>query len=190
MSKLSKSRFLTTILLLACTLGMGGCLTAERKETVFIVKPDGSGTGRIVFYNIRSIEERDEDVSIRDYNELLSNYLKGRKFDDFYPEFINLKKRLFEQDGELNGELTFEFLHYNDVGLYRYREDGPWMYYVGPRADFSVEHFDASNGTVPGEQMPVAFWPAGTTEFRVVSRFDQSESARSLLPLFKRIGTQ
>ena len=190
MSNPSKSHFLTAILLLLCALGASGCLTAERKEIVLRVKPDGSGTGTITFYNVGSIEEDGNDVSIRDYSELVSNYLKGTKFEDFYPDYINFRKRLYESDGELNGEVTFEFIHYEDIGLYRYQGNGPWMYHVGQRSDFAVETYDASNGTVPNTLMPVVFWPAETTEFHIVSKFDRSESTRSLLPLFRRIGAE
>lgn len=184
-----KSRVLTAILLLLCALGTSGCLTAERKEIVLKVKPDGSGTGTITFYNIGSVEENGKDMSVTDYTDLMNSYLKGRKFEETYPEYINLKKRLYESDGQLNGEVTFEFIHYEDAGLYRYQEKGPWMYHVGQRSDFAVETFDASSGTVPNTLMPVVFWPAETTEFRIASKFDGSEATRSLVTLFRRIGT-
>lgn len=189
MSNHSKSRFLTTILLLVCALGAGGCLTAERKEIVLNVKPDGSGSGTITFYNIGSIEEDGKDVTVRDYSELVTKYLKGSKFEEFYPDYINFKKRLYESNGELNGEVSFDFIHYEDIGLYRHEGKGPWMYHVGQKSDFAVEAFDAANGTVPNAMMPVVFWPAETTQFRIASKFDRSESTRTLLPLFKRIGT-
>lgn len=189
MSNLSKSHFLTAILLIIGALGVSGCLTAERKETIFTVKPDGSGSGKIIFYNIRSIEEDGKDVSLGDYNELVNSYMKGAKFEDFYPDFLNMKKRLYRDKDQLNGELSFEFLHFNDVGLYRHQGTGPWMYHVGPKADFSVEHFENSNGTVANEKMPVVFWPDDTREFRIVARFDHSESSRSLLPVYERVGT-
>lgn len=190
MSNPSKSRLLTAILLLLCAIGAGGCLTAERKETVLRVKPDGSGSGTITFYNIGSVEENGSDVSVRDYSDLISNYLKGNKFEETYPEYVNLKKRLYESGGQLHGEITFEFIHYEDAGLYRYENKGAWMYHVGQRSDFAVEAYETSNGTVPNTLMPVAFWSPETTEFRITSKFDVSEATRSLLPLFRRIGAE
>ena len=188
MLKNSKSP-LALILLPLFAFVASGCLTAERKELIFTVKPDGSGSGRITFYNIMSVEEEGKDASLGDYTELINRYLKGTKFEDFYPLYMNLKKRLYEENGRLNGELTFDFGHYEDVGLYRYQDKGPWMYFIGVKSDFGVERYDTSTGTVPSEQMPLVFWPEGTTEFRISSRYDNTDAARhTLFPLYRRIG--
>jgi hypothetical protein len=186
-----RSRFFSTLLLLCCALLASGCLTAERKEIVFTVKPDGSGTGRITFYNIKSIEEEGKDNSSHDYADLVKKYLKGTKFEESYPEYLNMKKRLYEEEGRLNGELTFEFKHYEDIGLYRYEGKGPWMYFIGSRSDVAIERFDTSNGSYPNDMLPVVFWPAEISEFHIIDRFDDpGQAARSLLPLFKRFGTE
>ncbi len=186
-----RSRFLPVLFLFCCAFIASGCLTAERKELIFSIKPDGSGTGTLTFYNIKSIEEDGKDNSSHDYAELVKRYLKGSKFEESYPEYQNLRKRLYEENGKLNGQLTFDFKHYEDVGLYRHEGKGPWMYYIGNRSDVSVERFDTSNGSYPNDLLPIVFWPAEQTELQIVNRFDDpGQAARSLLPLFKRFGTE
>jgi len=190
MNIILKNNLFSLLLVILCGAGISGCLTAERKEIVLKVKPDGSGSGTITFHNVMSAEEG-KDVSLNDYTELVNTYLKGTKFEDYYPQFLNFNKRLYEQDGKLNGEITFEFLHYEDAGLYRYENKGPWMYYIGLKSDVGVDQFDTSNGTLGTEHMPVVFWPDGTTEFRIISRFERGDMiTHSLAAFYKRIGTK
>jgi hypothetical protein len=190
MSVFVENRLFTILILAVCAIGASGCLTADRKEVIFNVKPDGSGTGKITFFNIMSAEEG-KDVSLNDYTELVNTYLKGTKFEDYYPQFFNFKKRLYEQDGKLNGEIIFDFQHYEDAGLYRYQNKGPWMYYIGLKSDVGVDHYDTSNGTVGTDQMPVVFWPETTTEFRIVSKFERSDmDVHQLTAFYNKIGTQ
>lgn len=177
-------------LLLLLAVVAGGCLTAERKEIIYTINPDSSGTGRIIFHNLMSSEEEGNDVSLRDYQEIVGNYLKGTKFDDFFPELQNKQKRIFEENGVLNGEVSFTFSHYEEVGLFRYNGQGPYMYHVGSKADYATEQFESSNGDLYTPRLPVVFWPDTATVFRIVSTIEKpSPESRSLLPLYKRIGT-
>jgi hypothetical protein len=185
MSLIVKHRLLPILLVTLCALGASGCLTAERKEIVLSVKPDGSGSGKITFFNILSAEEG-KDVSLNDYK-----YLKGTKFEDFYPQYFNFNKRLYEQDGRLIGEITFDFSHYEDAGLFRYQNKGPWMYFIGMKSDVGVDHYDTSNGTLGSDQMPVVFWPDGTTEFKISSKFERSDlDLHQLTAFYNKIGTK
>ncbi|MEP7220196.1 MAG: hypothetical protein ABI876_14830 [Bacteroidota bacterium] len=177
------------ILIAACSLALSGCLTAEYKESIYRVRPDGSGSGVITYYNVTSSLEEGKDNSVHDYNDLVSKYIKGTKFEDNYPLLLNLKKRLVEREGKLVGEITFDFAHYEDVGLYRYQDKGPWMYFIGSTSEIAVERFDSSNGAGPTSQMPVVFWPDTTMEFRLIDRFDNAgQKSLSLLALYKKFG--
>lgn len=179
--------------LLLLSVMVAGCLTAERKIIRLNVKPDGSGTGSILYVNIMSSEEDGLDVSARDYGELVSKYLKGDEYDDAYLGLRNLKKRLYEDRGMLNGELTFAFDSYDDVGLYRYdnpngQRTGPYMYSIATHGGYAAEKFEGSNGTEGPPHMPVLFWPDTTRNFEVVARIDTaSAETRSLLPIYKRV---
>jgi hypothetical protein len=185
----------TPLLLLAfSSLLLGGCLMVESKDYTFLVKPDGSGSGRIVFENFTSMQDTQEaeDQTTKDYTELINKFLKGNSLEMQNPAYTNLKKRLFEQDGKLHGEITFDFASYEDVGLFRLDDKGMWMYHAGQMNGGTMERLDSANGRFGGQRMPVVFWPEGTSEFRLYTTLEQPEEnavTRSLLPLFKRIGT-
>ena len=183
---------LLAVAALASASLLGGCLTAEKKEYVYTLKSDGSGTGRILFRNIGSADEQEAgtDNSTADYTQLINDYLKGTKFEDQHPSYTNVRKRLYEHGGQLHGEITFDFESYEQIGLYRHNGSGPWMYYAGSLEGISVEQIDTTNGSFAGARMPVVFWPEKTTEFRIVTSLEtSSRPARSLLPLYKRIGS-
>lgn len=178
------------LLIALASILFGGCLTAERKILSYTLKPDGSGTGRIVFQNLMTVEDDGTDVSLHDYNELVTTYLTGTKFNSLYPELMNMKKRLFEDNGKLSGEITFDFASYTDVGLYRYENVGPYMYHIGSISDIATERFETSNGDLPGGRMPVVFWPDSTREFMIVAGITKpTRETSSLLPLYFRLGT-
>lgn len=187
------TRLVLPLVVLAAGLSLNGCLMVERKEYLFLVRPDGSGQGRIMFENISSVQESEaeQDQATKDYTQLLNDFIKGKKFEDENPSYMNVKKRLFEKDGKLNGEIMFDFMSYEDVGLFRLDGVGPWMYHTGVLSGVTVEQMDTSNGTFGGARMPVIFWKETTSEFSIRTKVEEPEkgSSRSLAPLFKRIGT-
>ena len=191
-ARVALRRLMLPILVLVATLSLGGFLTVENKEYLFLVRPDGSGQGRIVFENIASVQEdgSEQDQATKDYTELLTAFIKGKRFETENPALQNVKKRLYEEGGKLYGEVTFDFLSYEDVGLYRFEESGPWMYHAGNNNELSVERLVESNGTFGGPKMPVIFWKESTSEFRLRMAVEEPEKGvtRSLLPLYKRIG--
>jgi hypothetical protein len=180
------------LIALVAGVALSGCLTVESKEYLFLVRPDGSGQGRIIFENISSAQENEteQDQATKDYTTLLTDYVKGKRFEGDNPALYNVKKRLYEQDGKLFAEVTFDFSSYEDVGLFRLEGTGPWMYHTGVTTGMATEQYDTSNGTFGGAKMPVIFWKEGTAEFRIRTRLDEPEKGvtRSLLPLYKRIG--
>ena len=169
------------ILLTLVPFVLGGCLTAGRKVIKLHLDEEGKGTGSITFYNIMSIQENEEEQSHKDYTELVSTWIKGDAFERANPSLSNVNKRLFAEKGVLNGEVTFQFFHPLEVGLYRHNDVGPWMYFT-KHGSSSWEQFDTCNGDYGGELMPVAFWKEGTTEFMIANRFDHADM--TLVPLF------
>jgi hypothetical protein len=169
---------------------MSGCLTAERKEYQFHVNPDGSGTGTITFYNLMSADEESKNMSAKDYQGMINDFYKGKKFEEQNPAFGNVRKRIYEKDGVLNGEITYDFLNYEDAGLYRYQGKGPWMYYPASPGSMSTEHFDSTNGQYISDRFPIIVWPEGTADFRLTTSVDRpGPTLHSLLPYYKRGGT-
>lgn len=169
---------------------LGGCLTVDQKEYIFTLTPDGKGKGRIIFHDIRSMDE-ESDNSVADYTKLVNDYIKGKEFDEQNPLYTNIKKRLYEEKGKLMGEITFDFETPDDVGLFRYQGKGPWMYYTEAMNNLSSEQYASTNGVRGSDRMPVIFWEEGTREFRVTNVFDNSSRpTHTLLPLYKRIGVE
>lgn len=176
--------------IVCASLLLGGCLTAGRKTITLRVNPDGTGTGTMVFHNIGSMQEEERDNSLADYSRLVETWLHGDMFEQANPNLYNVKKRLFGEGNQLNGEINFNFYHYSDIGLYRYKETGPWMYYTLMNAS-EVERFDTTNGEFGGETMPVIFWPEKTKEFRIVNMFESGERpVTSLYSLYNRLGVE
>ena len=174
---------------LCALLLFSGCLTATRKIIKLHLNPDGSGTGSMIFNDIQSMQENDDDRSLQDYNDLVNEWLSGNAFENANPSLYDVKKRLGGDKNVLNGEITFSFSSYLDVGLYRYQNSGPWMYYAYQQTS-DIESFEVSDGNFGGEGMPVIFWPEGTTEFKIANIFDHKDRpVHSLYSLYKKLGT-
>ncbi len=177
-----------TLALLIVTVTFSGCLIGDRKVVTLDVSPDGSGTGKIIYTDIASLQEDDHDRTLEDYTALVDEWVNGQKVRETYPGILDEKIRLFELGGALHGELTFRFESAKDVGLYKHPETGYWMYYA-LRHTSNVEGFDSTNGSYAGEVLPVVFWKPKTAHFRIVNTFDPGSRPRvSLIDLYRRLG--
>jgi hypothetical protein len=170
---------------------LSGCLTVETKEYSFKIKKDGSGSGEIKFINIMS-DNKDSLSSVDDdYQMLIESYLKGDRLLDEMPGVKNVKKRLFEEDNQLCGEITFDFAKITDLKFYKFKDGGPWCYYLGttPSNMFSSESFFSSNGEYGGQNMPVIFWEGSVKEFKFKTTVTApGEKTISLLDIWKTKG--
>ncbi|MEI8135391.1 MAG: hypothetical protein WCH46_10045 [bacterium] len=148
---------------------LSGCLTADHRETRLIVNEDGkSGSGTITFTNI--VSEPDDSVkdnSTDDFHKgLITEYYQGHKFEESMKGIKNVKKRLYLQDGVLMGEVKFDFDDIAKLGFYRYKGEGPYMYYTIKDGYFTSGQFELSNGSYGDEtSMPVIFWDATARNF-------------------------
>ncbi|RPI18147.1 MAG: hypothetical protein EHM58_06380 [Ignavibacteriae bacterium] len=182
------------IFLAVITLGfmlLNGCLSVETKEYNFKIKKDGSGTGTIKYINIMSDNKDSVGAAESDYQTLVDSYLKGDKLLEEFPGVKNMKKRLFEEDNQLCGEVTFDFDKLTDMKFYKYKDSGPWCYYLGMSANnmFSSESFFSSNGEYAGQNMPVVFWESNTKDFKFKTTLTApGEKTISLLDLWKSLG--
>lgn len=156
------------------------CLTVEKKIYTFELKDNNSGTLTIKFINIMSMKDDTTDVSASDFEELVMNYIDGTEFDQDYPEAIIRSKKLFEENGELCGEVIIDFENLKSVGLFQYEQKGPYMFNVGSFLD--SETYLTSNGEYGGEVMPVVFWPKSLSSLSVTTYVTTpDESTLSLL---------
>ncbi|MCI0448614.1 MAG: hypothetical protein L0Y79_02370 [Chlorobi bacterium] len=183
---MKKLSFLLILALL--TTGLMGCLTVETKEYSFKLKKGNSGEGRIKYINIMRSEDSATTIE-NDYDELINSYLKGNKPEDEILGVKNVKKRLFEEDNHLCGEITFEFDDITTLKFYKYKDD-VWCYHI-PASGFGIfggsESFFSSNGTYGGENMPVVFWSGKGKEFEFKTTVYQPDPKNvSLLEIWKK----
>ena len=186
-----KKIFLSSILFFAAVY-FTGCLSVESKEYKFTLKKDKSGHGVIKYINIMS-DVKDSLSSVEsDYQDLIDGYLKGDRLLDETAFAKNIKKRLFEEDNQLCGEVSFDFDDITKLRFYRYKDTGPWCRYIGSsQIGVNPETYFSSNGTYGGETMPVIFWDGTKKEFNYkTSSGVPSKTTTSLLEMWKQKGEQ
>lgn len=174
-------QFLALFTMLA--LLFGGCLTAEQKELRLSLNADGkSGTGTIVFTGIASEQGDDTmNVSNEDFNSLISEYYQGKTLENALVGTSNIKKRLFINENQLVGELSFEFEDIEKLGFFRYKGMGPYQYYTLADGYFTSGQFAASNGTFGGDKMPIVFWDETVKDFYVKMSLSSPGAPRTSL---------
>ena len=146
--------------LLISLIPLTGCLTVAEKEYRIVLRNDFSGEATIRFIDIASESDDTTDVSADDFNHLIGVYLNGTELEEQNPGWRNVQKRLYEENGVLCGEVSFEFDSLADVWLFRFDHASPLMYYIG--TDPTAEEVLKTNGTFRPETMPVIFWTDST----------------------------
>lgn len=155
------------LLLVAFVVGFSSCLTVEKKEYTYELKSDNSGKLTIKYINIYSIMDDGQDVSTADFNELIDKYINGDQLIQDFPAASNINKRLFEENGQLCGEVTLEFNDLNSARLYQYDQNSPVMMNISTA--FDSETYLSSNGDYGNDHMPVVFWPKNAKKLSVTT---------------------
>jgi hypothetical protein len=157
-----------SLLLLAIALfsvTLSSCLTAEKKEVHLKLNADGkSGSGSILFSGVSSSPGDSVAAVNEDFNSLIAEYYQGRKIEEANPGMKNVRKKLYKEDGELKGEIDFDFDDVSDLGIFRYKNSGPLMYYTVSEGFLMSGQYESSNGTYMGEKLPVIFWDSTQTD--------------------------
>lgn len=174
---------ISIIFLIVMAVVAGGCLTYEKKEYKFVLNSDTSGTLIIKYYNIMSVMDDTLDVSEEDFEVLISEYLNGNKIENNFPGALNIKKRLFEENGVLCGEVTMDFSKLEDVKLFKYSGVGPLMFNA---VNFEEsETYFSSNGKYGGDIMPVVFWDGKSKKCELTTEYTHPDkTCISLLSRF------
>jgi len=163
---------------------LAGCLTVESKEYRIRINPDLSGEATIRFVNILSESEDTLDITADDFQQLSQFYLEGTQLEKENPGFKNVRKRLYEQNGVLMGEVSFSFDSISAVRIFRFDRSSPFMYFVG--SPLSAEQLVETNGIRGPDWMPVVFWNHEDTEFYVKTKVvSEVPYQRSLLKRFQ-----
>ena len=162
-----KKTILSIVALAITVLFLSGCLTVEKKEYTFVFTGENSGTLTIKYVNIMSIMDDTLDVSAEDFEELLSSYIEGSLIEESFPNATVLEKELFEENRTLCARIVLEFDNIEDVKLYRYNKQGPFMYCINCSLD--TEIIEWSNGIYGGDIMPVVFWEKDLDKLNMIT---------------------
>lgn len=154
---------------------LSGCLTCEKKEYIFELTGPESGKLTIRFINIFSNSLDSVGELKTDYDELINMWLEGEKIERDYPMARNFKKRIYEANGQLCGEVSMEFNTLKSVRLYRYDLGSPYMLNTTTMPD-DGETFQSSNGEFGGDYMPVIFWRPDNKTLRLVTSIARPDS--------------
>lgn len=177
-------RVLISLFIIVLALELPSCLTVESKEYHIKLNADHSGEAVIKFINIMSEADDTVDISDDDFHQLIDFYLQGSQLEKENPGFHDVKKRLFEQDSVLCGEITFTFDSLGSVRIFKYDANSPFMYAVG--SPLSSEQYVESNGMLGRDWMPIVFWPRESRDLYIKTKIVSEVSFhRSLLKNFK-----
>lgn len=179
-----KFKITASLIAVAFLFTLSSCLHVEKKQYTFELTGENSGKLTIKYINIFSNKESDTlDISEKDYDELVNQYLEGGKLEEDYPGARNFKKRIFEENGVLCGEVTMDFENLDVVKLFRYDKSSPMMYYYKGAND---EKFIETNGKTTNS-MPVVFWDKTMKKLVLTTKQDEvSASSVSLVEQYRK----
>jgi hypothetical protein len=178
-------RFFRFIIALLILLSIPGCLTCEKKEYVFHLTGKNSGKLTIMYVNIfSSLIDSTGEVNV-DFEELTEMWLNGKKLEIDFPQVKKIRKRLFEENGTLCGEVTMEFDDLSKVGLSRNTIQKTYMFNLSNVKD-DGENFAQTNGDFGGEITPVISWPEDIRTLRFSTKITTPDSSCvSMLKMWK-----
>ena len=61
---------------------------------------------------------------------MIQSYLKGDKIKEDLAGAKNIKTRLYEEDNQLCGEVSFDFDDITKLKVLRDKDTGPWCFYL------------------------------------------------------------
>jgi hypothetical protein len=166
---------------------ISSCLTVEKKNYKFEITGNNSGKLTITYVNIFSQMDDSTDVSEQDFEELINDYINGDKIEENFPLASNIKKRLYEENGKLNGEVTMEFSSLEAVRLFQLNKKSPICFNVGQTID--SESFISTNGTYGNKDyMNVIFWNPKTKVLELTTSVNEfyEDDCVSLIKQYRR----
>lgn len=181
--------FFTVIL--ACAVMFTGCLTCEKKDYVYTLNKDGSVNLTITFFNIMSSyspSEDDESITPAstiesDYGDLITNYVEGSQPENEYNNAIVESKRLYEENGKLNGEVKLKFMNLADAGLFASKKH---KLIIKDFCSSFSETLSSTNGQF-NQVNPFIIWDIKSSKLTYTTSVSSptEENMNSLLPRWK-----
>jgi len=182
-----KNSSLFSLMALALLFLVSSCLTCETKEYTFALTGKGQGTLTIKYNNIFS-KNSDEELTAKeeldqDYEELINDYLKGDQLISSFPNAKLVSRRLFEENGKLNGEVVYQFSSIGQVHLFQTSSKGPYMYLLNT---FSFETVQTTNGMMGPDYFTALYWGNKLKVLTFKTSLDEmDEVSTTLLPMWR-----
>lgn len=171
-------------IVIVSTYLLSSCLTCETKNYTFELNNTGGGKLTIRFNNIMSKKDKEElskeeEISA-DFAELSEKYIAGTEMEKSFPDAKVVEKKLFEENGKLNGIIVFEFTKIGNVKLYQYDKNSPYQYYL---SSLSSETFSSTNGVQAPDYLPVVSWDKSLKKLTLSTKVQDAdaETTTSLL---------
>lgn len=183
-NKMKAIKFLLVAIFAFC---MVSCLTVEKKHYVFEFTDKNSGTLTITYMNIFSQIDDSTDISEQDFNELIDSWVLGSSVENNYPLATNFRKRLYEENGQLYGEIKMDFEDLSAVRLFRYDKKSPVSLNLSQAID--NETFINSNGQLADpDYMNVVFWSPKEKKLELTTSVQEfnEESCVSLIEMYRK----
>lgn len=169
-----------------CTVLCSGCLTLGFKEYRFQINTDHSGTLTIKFVNIKSsCDSKVTADSVRqvDYSELINDFINGNRIEEDFNRAKIISKKLFEEKGQLCGEVIITFDSLSQVNIFQYEKNGPYMLL----GNVLNEKYSDSNGKQGPEYFPAVIWDNKQTMLYLKNSLDDKiDSANEILSLYNK----
>ncbi len=177
----------TNLLLIGLlSLVMSSCLTTEKKEYVFKFTGQNAGTLTIKYINLMSTSDDTTDMSKQDFTELIDKYINGDNIKSQYPTATNIRKQLYEVNGQLYAELSMDFSDLESAKLYQSDANSPLMLCLTTEKE--TERYIESNGKYGGANMPVVFWNKDLKELHLTTGITKpDESTKSLVGRYREL---
>lgn len=176
-------------IVLIATYFLSSCLTCETKDYTIELNGKGGGKFSIKYNNIMSKKDKEEmtkeEEITKDFEELNEKYMAGTEVEKLFPDAKLIEKKLYKENGKLNGIVVFEFTALPQVKVYQYDKNSPYQYYL---SSLSSESFSSSNGTQAPDFMPVVNWDKSAKKLMLTTKVTEAseESTTSLLSLWEK----
>jgi hypothetical protein len=172
---------------LALLFLVSSCLTCETKEYKFVLTGKGKGTLTIKYNGIFS-KNNDEELTKKqelqkDYDEMINDYMKGDQLVSAFPNAKLVSRRLYEENGKLNGEAVYEFTTVGQVHLFQTDSKAPYMFLLN---SFTFETVKSTNGTQGPDYFNAIYWNSKLKLLEFTTTVDEmDEVSTTLLPMWK-----
>lgn len=183
------------VLLLLSTITLTGCLQSSKQVYTFELTNENEGTLTIDIYDIHSnvyqdSEEKDKNIK-DDFITFIDSLHNGAKFENNFPNALLVSKSFYPSENKLCAKYIFKFSNKEDVYLYKFEKDGPYLYYYRGNGDqsslitYGTEPDPANtNGILGTNKLPIVYWANGTTKF-ILTYLTSSETGTENINLLK-----